>query len=595
MHALRWPATFRRWPVFWLAAAISASGLLARIIPGLSPNLVTTYNDDFAFVLLSGVLAAAMGARARTAGGPEEQRMWRVLALAFVVWAFAELIETLVPSSQFTGLRGMAGDGMYLLAYVAWCLAPSHAPHRPAGWTARQPGWLIEQWATIVFSLALIGDLVVVPLLADPSSPVPRAVSSGLYIAFDLAFVLRLLSVRARAADPEWRRLYGTIVTAGGLTLVLDAIAMGIEHGALPALGGPLYDLAWYTPYLILGVAIGLPARQPSGPPPMHDLDSTAAAEGVRWLDSPLPLYLATFVVVHLLATLSPWMAPASLTGRTVLALGAIVVLLALNLRRQLDLERRMRELAGELDRACHSLAAAAKHEALGRLAGGIAHRMNNLLTSIIGHQELLAQRHTTDLLDQEDLTRIREAATRAALLTSDLLAIGGGGVFLPRRMVMTELLREVTPVLTLGSCSHARLRVETGPPLVVEADPARLSGAITRLLVAACSATPPGDVVEISLAAEDIPAAEAAQAGIGAGRYARLRIVDRGPGADPAGCERIFEPFVSYPELEPDPAGSFGLATVFGVVRQHRGHIRVTSTVGEGTQFDLLLPVQAG
>ena len=229
--------------------------------------------------------------------------------------------------------------------------------------------------------------------------------------------------------------------------------------------------------------------------------------------------------------------------------------------------------------------------EAIGRLAGGVAHDFNNLLTSIIGHSDLLL-RQLSRPESRADVEEIKVAGQRAATLTSQLLA------FSRRQMVQPRLLDLNSVIADLGS----RLASLSGPNVElatildatmepVRADPVQMEEVILSLVENACEAMPHGGRLTLETGLVDIPREIASQFGIAeAGRYAVLAVSDTGCGMDEETQGRIFEPFFS---TKPDMKGTgLGLATVYGIVKQAGGHVRVDSRPGSGTTMRVYLPV---
>ena len=256
-------------------------------------------------------------------------------------------------------------------------------------------------------------------------------------------------------------------------------------------------------------------------------------------------------------------------------------------------LERRLHELSAQLWRTRRSLLDLERQQAIGRLAGGLAHRMNNLLTVILGHADLLTQRHQGVGAGGRHVTHIQDAAWRAARLTSDLLAVGQQVALHTRPVVLSDLLRAVLPAKSGKPCPQLVVKL-TAPPsaLVVDADLEQLGQAVGRLLAVACAATPSGQDITLELNTEWVGDGDDGTASIPQGRYAMLSIEHGGAGLNAADCRRVFDPFLQYPDLRSSAGEEFGLAVPYGIVCQHHGHIRVTSEVGRGTRFDLLLPL---
>jgi len=228
----------------------------------------------------------------------------------------------------------------------------------------------------------------------------------------------------------------------------------------------------------------------------------------------------------------------------------------------------------------------AQKMQALGLLAGGIAHDFNNMLTVIFGRAQVLLDRLPKDARARQDADAIGEAAERAATLTRQLLAFSRkqllerctldlNSVIADMAQMLRRLIGENITVVTALAQSAAWVNVDRG----------QLEQVILNLAVNARDAMPGGGQLTLTTESVDSDGADA----LPSGRFVALVVSDTGVGMDAATRERIFEPFFT---TKPVGAGTgLGLATVYGVVEQHGGHIAVDSAPGRGTTFRVYLP----
>ncbi|MCA9633325.1 MAG: response regulator [Myxococcales bacterium] len=227
--------------------------------------------------------------------------------------------------------------------------------------------------------------------------------------------------------------------------------------------------------------------------------------------------------------------------------------------------------------------------EALGRLAGGIAHDFNNLLSAILGYTEMLLENTDIEPQHRRDLAEIDQAARRAAGLTKQLLAFGRRQVLEVRRLNLNDELREFHGLLRRLILENVSIRMQPSvEPLLVEVDPNQFAQVVLNLSTNAAEAMPSGGVLTLStrlLVVHEPP--EGSE--LSPGRYAQLTVEDTGAGMSTEVLAKIFEPFFT---TKPGHGTGLGLATTYGVVRQHRGHISVTSDVDTGTRFDVLFPL---
>ncbi|MGE3275391.1 MAG: PAS domain S-box protein [Vicinamibacterales bacterium] len=233
----------------------------------------------------------------------------------------------------------------------------------------------------------------------------------------------------------------------------------------------------------------------------------------------------------------------------------------------------------------------AQKMEAVGRLAGGIAHDFNNLLTAISGNAELLAHRFRKDAVVAADVDEILHAADRAASLTRQLLAFSRKQDFRVVPLDVTEVVESVARMARRVIGADVRLEIRTAAVPAIVADPAQLEQVLLNLVVNARDALPHGGRIIVSTDAVRLQAGagELTELSLEPGEYVRLRVIDDGIGMDPATQLRIFEPF--FTTKEPGRGTGLGLATVYGIIRQSGGGISVTSALGAGATFTILLP----
>jgi two-component system, cell cycle sensor histidine kinase and response regulator CckA len=235
--------------------------------------------------------------------------------------------------------------------------------------------------------------------------------------------------------------------------------------------------------------------------------------------------------------------------------------------------------------------------EAVGRLAGGIAHSFNNLLAAVAFQCEILCEELEPADPRRKHVEEIQKAGERAASLAHQLLAFGRRQVLQPRRLSLNGLLREMEPMLRRLIGEHIRLEIRLTPaPCEVHADLGQLEQVVLNLVVNARDAMPHGG--SLQLATEEVEVGAGAGAGDPAGelppgRYVQLTVADTGAGMEPEVVERLFEPF--FTTKERGKGTGLGLATVHGIVHQTGGRIRAESAPGEGARFTILLPRAEG
>ncbi len=317
-------------------------------------------------------------------------------------------------------------------------------------------------------------------------------------------------------------------------------------------------------------------------------------------------------LIVAVLSVLVAWIAAAYLLERRVRSMLAMTDRLAAG-----DLGARtglpgtggeMGRLAQALDRMAEHLQErevkvqetvdqlrhAQKMEAVGRLAAGVAHDFNNLLTVINGACDLMLQRLLPGSPMHAELTQVRGAGERAAELTRQLLAIGRRHPAAPRVLRLDESLSGCEAMLRRVIGEDVSLVVRHAPGLApVRADPGQIEQVVMNLAVNARDAMPRGGTLSIETSEATLDETYARVAGdVAPGRYAVISVSDTGQGMDPETQARCFEPF--FTTKGEGKGTGLGLSTVYGIAKQHGGHVWLYSEIGKGTTFKVYLPVAA-
>jgi two-component system cell cycle sensor histidine kinase/response regulator CckA len=235
----------------------------------------------------------------------------------------------------------------------------------------------------------------------------------------------------------------------------------------------------------------------------------------------------------------------------------------------------------------------AQKLESLGVLAGGIAHDFNNLLTGILGNASLALMDLTGESPVRYSVEQIEVAARRAAELTNQMLAYSGKGRFVIRHIDLSRLVAEMANLLHVAISRKAVLRYQLATHLpAIEADASQIRQVVMNLITNASDAIGEQSGV-IRIVTEVVDADRAYLAGcylddnLPAGRYVCVEVSDTGCGMDEQTKAKIFDPFFTTKFT----GRGLGLAAVLGIVRGHRGAIRVYTEPGRGTTFKVLLP----
>lgn len=271
--------------------------------------------------------------------------------------------------------------------------------------------------------------------------------------------------------------------------------------------------------------------------------------------------------------------------GVVVLLLCGVIAVLSVNILQRRRAERVLRQTE-------ERLRAAQKLEAVGLLAGGVAHDFNNILQVIRGHAEFLKEAVAGLPQAREDVAVIRDAATRASQLTQQLLAFSRRQPLSAEALDPSELVAGVVKMLRRTIGEHIELETRLLPvPVRLVADRSQLEQVLINLCVNARDALTEGGRITISLAVtEEEVAGGPPEAEMAPGPRLQLSVEDNGHGMTAEVRERLFEPFFTTKAL--GKGTGLGLAVVYGIVRQHGGTISVSSEPGRGTTFRILLPM---
>lgn len=273
------------------------------------------------------------------------------------------------------------------------------------------------------------------------------------------------------------------------------------------------------------------------------------------------------------------------LTAAVVVVLCTTIVILSLNILWRRQAERALR-------RTEEQLRSAQKLEAIGLLAGGVAHDFNNVLQVIQGHAEFLRESVHSSVEAREDLRTIQKAAERASQLTRQLLLFSRRQSLNPAPVEANALVTELVKMLRRLLGEHIEVQIAPLPaPCTLLADKSQLEQVLLNLCVNARDAMPHGGRIRIELQRMDLGEGDArSYPELKPGSHLVLTVSDTGAGMPPEVRERLFEPFFTTKEL--GKGTGLGLSVVYGIVRQHEGAIRVYSEVGKGSVFKILLPL---
>jgi len=233
----------------------------------------------------------------------------------------------------------------------------------------------------------------------------------------------------------------------------------------------------------------------------------------------------------------------------------------------------------------------AQKMQAIGQLAGGVAHDFNNVLTALTGFCEILLERHPKGDPDHQELQQIYQSGNRATDLVRQLLAFSRKQTLRPKIVDISEVISDLSAMLNRSLGETVQLRIDHGRDLKhIRVDTGQLEQVVVNLAVNAGHAmNGDGEVIIRTNNADIHEAVEQAHDVMPPGRYVCIEVSDTGCGIAPENLTKIFEPFFTTKDV--DKGTGLGLSTVYGIVRQTDGYIFVDSVVGQGTTFSIYFP----
>jgi signal transduction histidine kinase len=323
--------------------------------------------------------------------------------------------------------------------------------------------------------------------------------------------------------------------------------------------------------------------------PAEMDVESVSA-DGEREKKYPLPV-LITFIAI-------PLGLGATLHLRQRTAENSLRASIAKLEEQREELKRRLEGKSNELELSREQLFEAQKLKTVGTMASGLAHELNNILTPIRGHAELIAEGVPNPEQTRRYGQRILDSAAAAAHITGTLLTYTRQGTFQPVRSNLRQLLQgQILPVLSKSLPANVRLKVELARNVSVDVDRVLLQQAIANLVFNAVDAMPDGGEITIGLATSSLPAAklegdEEPENEDGEQISAVIEIADTGTGIDDEHIDQIFDPFFTTKAV--GSGSGLGLAMVMGTVTRHHGRVTVDSELGKGTTFKIWLPLAA-
>jgi PAS domain S-box-containing protein len=491
------------------------------------------------------VLLAIMIRVALLPGRRSRSFWWLVVAIAVMPVADASYI---VPEIQSTWSYGYWADTLFLGSYAAIAVAALDPSMRSL---TDADGDVADSVPTVRRFVALGGSIVAIPVAMLVADLWRGVVDVTVVAVVEIVVVVAVASRLALIAQQLHRARAAAVLSERRFRLVFERAPIGISvgrDGIMSETNPALQRMLGYTREEFAQMHY----TEVTHP---DDLDLAEQAEldaGTRDSFSADKQYVAkdgTVVDTHVRVALD--------------VDDGLGISLIEDVRERRALEEQLRQ--------------AQKLEAVGKLAGGVAHDFNNLMTAVLGYSDLVLMRLAPGDVNREKIEAIREAALRAGELTHQLLAFGRQQVLQPADFDLRPLVLDVEDLLRRTLGSEVRVESTVGDaPVVVRADRARLSQVVLDLAANACEAMPGGGTLRLGVAV--------------APPWAVLTVADTGVGMDAATSARIFEPFFTTKAV--GQGSGLGLATVHGIVGQSGGTIDVATAPGAGTVFTVRLPL---
>ncbi len=561
----------------WAATALWIAVALKPWLPAPAGGPLTGTPYLLFFAFKSAVECAAfLWAASRPELGPRLRQALRITAAAFClsgVLSLAYLLNTLGVTAAMTSSVDNAAT---LLTYVLGLTGMLWMPMLPARHTAWWK-FTLDLAAAVLGIGAVLTVLITMPsvLGANGEAAVRLALTYGCAQVLMLVG-LNVLVLRAEARPSNralW--LFVTLVLGNLFTVVLAQFELATE----PAAGTtPFSDAAALaTSVCTLWAAVAF----------RRDPIAVGAPRPLRlWLESfnPLPL-MATAAVALMLVFFAH--VPAS-TNLRALAIIMVIQMALVLARLFLTSHENTRLLREQTEREVR--AHVEKSAAIGRLAGGMAHWYNNLLTAVIGYAELGVDDAGANPAVRADFAAIGVAADRAARLTGQLLSYSGRDILSPSLMDLAAGVRTWCARAAKDLPSGVRLSVSAPGAAWVKADVRRFEAVVRELIDNAVSAMPSGGTIEFRVYGERLDAVlDPAVIPAGPGEFVVIEAKDNGTGIAREAQALIFDPFYSTKPMH--AAVGLGLAFVYGAVAAHHGGLVLQSQAGTGTAIRVYLP----
>lgn len=579
--------TVRQDRVTQVALALFLALVPIYFSPWLSVTQISHLGDNWIDPLFLGLTIVAFLAGLRQIAHQEERRFWSFWSVAFAFWLASSLLWHHIDlESVFSEFLIIT---LHFGFYLAVFWASENKPHRAAGWSLRSVTHRWNSMGSACFLTGFFGYFVLIPLwlnYALYSSFLPELVA---VLSLDVVLVVRFLRLRRQCPQGRWRTLYGWMLLVCGTVGINDfrELAAQVTNVRIP--WGTPWDLLWYLQFLVAIVAVRMRRLPAAGSTENPVVRANPFFPALRW--NMLTIYASVLPLFHFATYGASLPDPLLRASRELFLFGFVLTLGLMQLTQQKLLNRHCQALQTDLQVAEVNLQRARKMEAIGQMAGGIAHTFNNQLMVIRGHSDFLERDLAALPKLQRHALAIHSAVDRAAELTSQMATVSSKHVMEFHVLDLNEVVRSAQGLLLPLLGDHVELAVCHGPaPAWIRTNRNQIERLLSSLAANARDAMPKGGFLTLRAASVDLDEAfvrrnPQAQPG----PHVLLAVSDSGTGMDSRTLAKVFEPFFTT-----KPVGQgmgLGLATTYGIIRQSGGHVTVESEPGRGTTIHMYFP----
>ena len=577
--------------------------LLPYLVPVLSPGQLDRFGEVFGDLLFWPIVLVSFQAGLGKLDDAVERRFWHYISLSFAGWMLLRWLREFFPGESWS----LPMDSLYIVLYLFFFLASALKPH-VTSYPRTDFLTALQTFGGLALVFLLFGYFVVIPATLNLVSYETWRPSFALYSVLDALLALRFFALRRAAPTARWRNVYGLLAISWSMWLCLD-FWVGLSYLEIltwPRASGSGFDVFWYLSLLTVGLAARIRHVADTGSAEVAKSRQPSSL-AVSQLTSPLVLSAFLFPVIHLTLHSFDLLDTNARQSREVLVLASLLLLGGLAILEHVLVRRYQHQAEEALERQRRELLRADKMIALGTLASGVAHEVNNPTHFIMLNLPILrdAWRDVGHILERhfaEDpdfrlanipyaemrheipqlIDEIYQGADRIRLIVSELQDYSADhdsqavGPVTVNRAVRSALTLLANPIKR----ATRRFSVENEKDLPpIRGNVRRLEQVIINLILNACQAlTDPEQAVRVTTSFDP------------RSRQVAVRVEDEGRGIPEERIERMIDPF--YTTRRDQGGTGLGLAVAARIVDEHQGSLTFDSEVGQGTVVRLLLPV---